>query len=149
MVLLFSSLNPKCLSFPLRKGVLISYYGSLREAIPQCALFLWGRRMQTVFCSTIIKDATSLPLSDIVISPLVKNSLTPPSVTSTTSQLATGNWLRYLPISEVQPHLHLQQLFSTTGRFFRIGVCVGHQSSTVVQRHFLVEHSCCSDASYC
>ena len=39
--LFFSSLNKKHLSFQLRKVVLISYYGSLREAIPQCTLFFF------------------------------------------------------------------------------------------------------------
>ena len=48
----FSVLNPKLLSFPLRKGVLISLYGSLREATLLCTLFFWGRRVQTDFCST-------------------------------------------------------------------------------------------------
>ena len=39
MVPHFSSLNPKCLSFPLRQGVLISYYGSLRRHTSMRSIF--------------------------------------------------------------------------------------------------------------
>ena len=49
MVPHFSVLNPKLLSFPLRKGVLISLYGSLREATLLCTLFFLGKESANRF----------------------------------------------------------------------------------------------------